>query len=91
MSLYFTVANPTPEQKNYTVTSEVVSKESRNKMDNFFFSTEIEVEGGKDLSKGINYSNQIEKLPAGDYSFTLILSDDKGKHIDSLSFELYIP
>ncbi|QLC50572.1 C39 family peptidase [Methanolobus zinderi] len=91
MSLYFTVANPTPEQKNYTVTSEVVSKESGNKIDNFFFSSEIEVEGGKDLSKGINYSNQIEKLPAGDYSFTLILSDDKGKHIDSLSFELYIP
>ncbi|WP_167848784.1 C39 family peptidase [Methanolobus halotolerans] len=91
MSLYFTVANPATEQKNYTVTSEVINKDSGNTVDSFFLSTDMNVAGRGTLSKGINYSNQLEKVPDGDYCFLMTLFNENGHKIDSVSLEMHIP
>ncbi|WP_406656658.1 C39 family peptidase [Methanolobus sp. ZRKC2] len=91
MSLYFTVANPTPEQKNYTVVSKAINKNSGNTVEGFFFSTDVNVESRETISKGINYSNQLEKISDDDYCFVLTLLDENKQEIDSLSIELYIP
>ena len=90
MSVYFTVANPSPEERDYIVLSEVIGKDTGNKLECFRFPIEITVPPYSDVSKGVNYSNHLGTISAGTYSIVVTLLDSDMKRIGSTSIDVSI-
>ncbi len=90
MLVYFTVANPSPEEKDYIVLSEVLGKDTGDKLECFRFPIEITVPPYSDVSKGVNYSNHLGTISAGTYSIVVTLLDTDAQRISSTSIDVSI-
>lgn len=90
MSVYFTVANPSREEKEYIVISELVEKDTGKSLESFRFPVEIVVPAYSTASKGVNYLNQLGSVTTGTYSIVLTLSDSEMQEIDSTSIDVSI-
>jgi uncharacterized protein YvpB len=90
MSVHFTVSNPTATQKEYTVKSNVINTNTGEVMESFYFKIDVNVAPFDDVSKGINYSNQLEFIPANDYRIVLTLQNESMSIVDSVCIDLCV-
>ncbi len=90
MSIYFTVSNPTATQKDYFVKSNLINKATGEVVEKFFFKISLSVTPFSNVSKGINYSNQLETLSYEDYSIELALFDEDMNIVDSICLDMHI-
>lgn len=90
MSVFFTVANPSMEGKDYIVVSDVIDRDTGKSVDNFCFPLEIMVPPFSMISKGVNYSNQLGTVQPGAYSIVITLLDSEMQEIDSTSIDVSI-
>lgn len=90
MSVYFTVSNPTSEQKEYTIQSDLIDMSTGQVVDNFFFGTEVTVSPFSQEAKGINYSNQLEAIGTQDCRLVLTLRDENLNVVDSIRFDIHV-
>lgn len=90
MSVYFTVSNPFPEEREYTVMSEMIRKDTGESVGKFRFPIDMSVPGYSKVSKGLNYSNQLASTPAGTYTVLLTLLDSDVNAICTTSVDVDI-
>ena len=84
MSVYFTVANPTSEESEYTVTCQLLNVETEELVDGFDYKTSFDLAAYNTISKGVNYSNQLHSVDSGSYWVVISLFDDEMEEIDSI-------
>ncbi|WP_407357150.1 C39 family peptidase [Methanolobus sp. WCC5] len=90
MSVYFTVSNPTSVQKEYKVISSFINKYTGEALESFYYETDISIAPYNNVPKGINYSNQLENVPAGEYVIMLTLKNERMDIIDSITLDMKI-
>ncbi|WP_342305870.1 C39 family peptidase [Methanolobus sp. ZRKC5] len=90
ISIYFSVSNPTTTQKDYVVKSNLINKNTEEVLDSFFFKIDLTVNPFDNISKGINYSNQLESVPSDKYSIMLTLFDENMNIVDSICLDIHI-
>jgi hypothetical protein len=88
MSVYFTVANPTSEESEYTVTCQLLNIETEELMDGFDYKTSFDLAAYNTISKGVNYSNQLHSVDSGIYRVVISLFDDEMEEIDSICIDV---
>lgn len=90
MWVYFTVANPFPEEKNYIVVNELIRKDTGTSMKAFYYPVDVAAPAYGTASKGVNYSNQLGSVSPGAYSLMLTLLDSDMQAIASTSVDIDI-
>jgi hypothetical protein len=88
MSVYFTVANPTSEESEYTVTCRLVDTETGECVDGFEYTTTFDLAAYNTISKGVNYSNQLHSMNSDSYRVVINLFDDEIEEIDSIEIDV---
>lgn len=90
MSVYYTISNPTSTQKEYTVISSVINRDTGETLEAFAHRTDIIINPYKNVPRGINYSNQLENVSPGEYTIKLTLKSENTETVDSITLDMNI-
>jgi hypothetical protein len=70
------------------VTCQLLNVETNELIDGFDYKTSFDLAAYNTISKGVNYSNQLNSVDEGNYRVVISLFDDEMEKMDSIEIEV---